>query len=48
MYFVAVLRAILSRFADWRLLKFSTVLKCNSCRTLFADMGFWGMETSTL
>jgi hypothetical protein len=38
-YFVALLRAILSRFADWFLLKLSATLKCNSCRTLLAGMG---------
>jgi hypothetical protein len=43
MYFVALLRAIPSRSADWHLLKFSAALRCNSCLTLFAGMGFWGM-----
>jgi hypothetical protein len=48
MYFVALLRAILSLVAVWLLLKLSATLKYNSCRTLFAGMGFWGIETSTL
>ena len=45
MYFVALLRAIPSRSADWYLLKVSVALRCNSCRTLFAGMGFWGMPS---
>jgi hypothetical protein len=48
MYFVALFRAILSRLADWLLLKLSATLKCNSCRILFAGIGFWGIETSFL
>jgi hypothetical protein len=48
MYFPALLRAILSRFADWLLLKSTARQRRSSCLTLYAGIGFWGTVACTL